>query len=69
MHTQRDDDSNINPQATLWEEAWAALRGAAESYCEDQDGEVAAAFVVNLQTIYEGAKGAELQVGVRASFV
>lgn len=50
-------------QAKLWEEAWAALRGAAAGYCEDPEGEVAAAFVVNLQTIYEGAKAAELQVG------
>ena len=58
QHQQQAFDAT---KAELWEKTWGALRAAVESYTEDQDGEIAAAFVMHLQTTYEGGKAIEFQ--------
>jgi hypothetical protein len=42
----------------LWEEAWAAIKAALE-FVDDHEGEVATAFLTNMQMTYESAQNAE----------
>lgn len=56
----------VSAKKRMWEEAWLTVRDAVDAYQEDRDGEIAAAFLVNLRATYEGGRAVEFESAVRA---